>query len=250
LINLAADLLLRPPYGIGQAIIFFPCGFYLLLFFLAYSQRSEMDIYHTSRHHVALLRIQNAGLKCAARGSLEIEDAKNRHLCTIAQLCRAVSSQLRHISTTGKKNLLKSNMSSTSSKYGELRPTNSWDRFRSLGHPSKFQRVLRLAFVTAAKSLTGGQPNFARCLAVFWAGTLCIHFCRLLPRWILRSAKFTLHPRLAFSYNGSVTAWHSSSRHQPNFAVWFKEWNSYGTFAEGATCIRLSGHHVGHQPTF
>ena len=39
-------------------------------------------------------------------------DAKNRHLSTIAQLCWAVSSQLRHISTIGKK-LLSSNTSST-----------------------------------------------------------------------------------------------------------------------------------------
>ena len=38
--------------------------------------------------------------------------AKNRHLGTIAQLCRAVSSQLRHISTV-EKNLLSGNMSST-----------------------------------------------------------------------------------------------------------------------------------------
>jgi len=39
--------------------------------------------------------------------------AKNRHLGTIAELCRAVSSQLRHISTIGKKYLLSSNTSST-----------------------------------------------------------------------------------------------------------------------------------------
>jgi len=50
-----------------------------------------------------------------------------------------------------------------------------------LGHPSKFQRVSRLAFVTAATSLTGGQPNFARCLAVSWADTLYIHCRGLLP---------------------------------------------------------------------
>ena len=35
---------------------------------------------------------------------------KNRHLGTIAQLCRAISSQIRHVSTIGKK-LLSSNMS-------------------------------------------------------------------------------------------------------------------------------------------
>jgi len=38
--------------------------------------------------------------------------AKNRHLGTIAQLYRAISSQLQHISTIGK-NLLSSNISST-----------------------------------------------------------------------------------------------------------------------------------------
>jgi len=46
-----------------------------------------------------------------------------------------------------------------SSQYGELWPTNTWDRFGSLGHPSKFQRVSHLGFVTAATSFTGGQPN-------------------------------------------------------------------------------------------
>ena len=45
-----------------------------------------------------------------------------------------------------------------------------------MGHLSKFQRVSRLGFLTAATSLTGGQPKFARCLAVSCAGTLYIHF--------------------------------------------------------------------------
>ena len=35
----------------------------------------------------------------------------------------------------------------------------------------------------------------------------------------------------------------------PNFAAWYKEWR-YRTFAEGATYIRLGGHHIGHRPTF
>jgi len=42
-------------------------------------------------------------------------DAKNRHLGTITQLCRAISSQLRHVSTIGKKTL-SSNISSTCSR--------------------------------------------------------------------------------------------------------------------------------------
>ena len=44
------------------------------------------------------------------RGSKKV--AENRHLGTIAQLCRVISSQLRHVSTIGK-NLLSSNTSST-----------------------------------------------------------------------------------------------------------------------------------------
>jgi len=44
--------------------------------------------------------------------SLKIQDAKNRHFGTIAQLCRAVSSQLRHLSTIGK-NLLSIDTSCT-----------------------------------------------------------------------------------------------------------------------------------------
>jgi len=87
----------------------------------------------------------------------------------------------------------------------------------------------------------------------------------LAPDGILLGAKFTLHPSLAFSYIGSVTARHSSlefpavtlhtrtqdssSGRQPNFAAWYKEWNS-GTFTEGATYTRLGDHPVGHRPTF
>jgi len=51
----------------------------------------------------------------------------------------------------------------------------------SLVHPRKFQPVSRFAFVTAATSLTRGQPNCARSLAVSWAGTLYIHFRGFCP---------------------------------------------------------------------
>jgi len=61
-----------------------------------------------------------------------------------------------------------------------------------------------LAFVTAATSLTGGQPNFARCMAVSWPGTLYIQFRDILPPdGILPRAKFTFcpsaHHRTSFS---------------------------------------------------
>jgi len=65
------------------------------------------------------------------------------------------------------------------SQYGERWPTSGWDGFGSLGHPSKFQRISHLGFVTAPTSLKGDQPNFARCLTT-WAGTPYVHcggFC-------------------------------------------------------------------------
>jgi len=40
--------------------------------------RRRLDVYRTSTHGVALVRIQDAGLKHAARGLLKIQDAKNR----------------------------------------------------------------------------------------------------------------------------------------------------------------------------
>jgi len=56
------------------------------------------------------------------------------HLGTIAQLCCAVSSQLRHVSTIGKKQQY---LLHKSPQYGERRPINCWDRFTSLGEPQQ-----------------------------------------------------------------------------------------------------------------
>ena len=120
-----------------------------------------------------------------------------------------------------KKNLLNGNTSSICPhfmlNFGLLTAEICW---RVWGTRSKFQWVLRLGFVTALTLLNRCQPNFARCLAVSWTGTVCIHFRRLLPPdGILPAVKFTLRPNLAFYYIGSVTAQHSSTGHQPNFVV-------------------------------
>jgi len=86
---------------------------------------------------------------------------KNRHLRTIAQLCLCISSQLRHVSTIGKKLVKQQYLPHRSSQYGELRPTSGWGLLVSLGHHCKFQRVLRLGSVTARQSTSEHQPNFA-----------------------------------------------------------------------------------------
>ena len=58
-------------------IIFLSRRFFLLLFSLPNLNGRKLDVCHTSTHGVALVRIWNAGLKCAARGSLEIQDPRN-----------------------------------------------------------------------------------------------------------------------------------------------------------------------------
>ena len=98
------------------------------------------------------------------------------------------------------------------------------------------------------------SPAANQTLHDVWPSPGLVHYIYIFrglfpPGEIFPGAIFTLHPSLAFSCIGSIAAWHSTSWHQPNFAAWYKERN-YGTFADGATYIRLGGHHVGHQPTF
>jgi len=116
-------------------------------------------------------------------GSLKYRTQKSPkipHLCTIAQLCRAVYLQQRHVSTIDKKAVEQQYLFHVSSQYGELgqlKPRSVW----LLWAPQQISVGSRLAVITAATSLTRCQPNFARCLAVCWAGTLYIHFWGLLP---------------------------------------------------------------------
>jgi len=97
-----------------------------------------------------------------------------------------------------------------SSQYGELRPTSSWNRFVSLGHPSKFQRLSRLGSVTARArhSSSGRQPNFTALnqgrhlysagRPSRWALAHCLvlyNFVRKLANFF-PNAQFVLHTRI------------------------------------------------------
>jgi len=82
----------------------------------------------------------NAGLKAAARASLQMQDPKSRqkspsrhHPTTLSGYSFATKACIDY----RKKNLLSSNIFSTCPhpQYHELRPTSGWDRFVSLGHP-------------------------------------------------------------------------------------------------------------------
>jgi len=71
------------------------------------------------------------------------------------------------------------------------------------------------------------------------------------PERILTGAKFTLRPNLAFSYTGSLTARHSISGHQPNFAAFSRgrhlysagrssRWASAHIIVHFQSCTKLS----------
>jgi len=73
---------------------------------------------------------------------------KTCHLGTIAQLCRAESLQLRHVSTIGKKLVKQQYLLHMSAQYGELRPTNGWDlltTWQVWGTPANFNGFRILA---------------------------------------------------------------------------------------------------------
>jgi len=123
---------------------------------------------------------------------------------------------------------------------GELRPTSGWDRFVSLGHPSKFQRVSRLGSVTS--DVAQRKPTKLHDVWPSPARLHYIHFWRLLPRnGILPGAKFSLClPSLALSY------W---QRYCTALEQWARA-KLCGVEHRAPLYIRQGDHHVGHWPTF
>jgi len=61
----------------GRPLYFCPVVSSFNLFFSSLNlRRRRLDVCHTSKHGVALVQISDAGLKRAAHGSLQIQDAK------------------------------------------------------------------------------------------------------------------------------------------------------------------------------
>jgi len=71
---------------------------------------------------------------------------KNRHLGTVAQLCRAISLQLRHVHIDNRKKLVKQQyLLHMSPQYGELGPLAAEIRWRVWGTSANFNRFRILA---------------------------------------------------------------------------------------------------------
>ena len=99
----------------------------------------------------------------AARWKHRTQKSRQKsHLGTITQLCRAISSQLRHVSTIGKKLVKQQYVLHMLPQYGDFRPTSGWDRLTSLGYPCKFQLVSRLGSITARHLVVGVSQTLRR----------------------------------------------------------------------------------------
>ena len=165
-------------------------------------------------------------MKCTARGSLKIQDAKiaknlppGHHRTT----CRAISSQLRHISTIGKK-LLKSNIFSR-------RPHN-------MANLGPLTAEIGLPVSGTQQILTGFASWLHYCsdVALRRPTKLCTIFGRLLS-WHTVYAFFGLLPLdgilpganlIHFASKSCVLInWqrHCTALHQSNFEAWYKKWN-------------------------
>jgi len=89
--------------------------------------------------------------------------------------------------------------------------------WRVWGTPTNFNGFRVLASLLQRRR----SPEAIQSLHDLWLSPGLVHYIHyrglLLPDGILPRAEFILHPSLAFSYIGSVTAQHSSSGHQLNF---------------------------------
>jgi len=98
--------------------------------------------------------------------------SKNRHLDTIAQICLAMSSQLRHVSTIGKK-ILNSNISSTcphnTTNFGPLGAEICW---RVWGTPANFNRFRILASLLQRRPSTEANQT----LHDLWLSPGLVHY--------------------------------------------------------------------------
>ena len=150
---------------------------------------------------------------------------KIRSLGTMAQICRAISSQLRHVSTIGK-NLVKQQYLPhmvSMVNFGPLAAEIGWRVWGTTVNFNGFSSWLRYCSDVAQRRSTKLCTMF-ECLLVLVDWYTIYTFSRaLVPNRIFPCSKFTLRPSLSFSYIGSVTARHSSSGHEPNFAALYKE---------------------------
>jgi len=153
------------------------------------------------------------------------------------------------------KNLLNINISSTCPhnmvNFGTLTAEIDW---WVSGTPANFNWFRALASLRQWRRSMGGQPNFAQCLAVSWAGTLYINFGGLLPpNGILPGAnslcvQVLCSPTLSALLHGTQAVGVSQTL-QRGTKNGITEFLLLVTFNRGCHLYSEGSHHVGHWST-
>jgi len=186
--------------------------------------RRRLASYHTSAHNVPLVRIYNAGLKCAARGSLKYRTQK---FAIWAPSHKFVWLYLRNQGMYRKSGKIVKHQYLLS--YPTICRTSIHQRLRSVGEfgtpqiiSTGFASCLRYCSDVANRRPTKLCTMFGRLLR--WYDIYIYIFGGSCPLAEFRQVQNSLYKRLrlAFSYISIVTARHSSSGRQPNFAARYK----------------------------
>ena len=141
-----------------------PCDFYLLLSFFSSPNLSgrRLNVYHTSTHGVALVRIKNACLKCAVRCSLKYRTQKLPFWHHRTNLSGRVFAAEAYIDNR-KKNLLNIDTSSTCLRnmvnFGLLTAEICW---RVWGTPTHFNGFRVLAALLHGTLVAGVSQTLRR----------------------------------------------------------------------------------------
>jgi len=158
------------------------------------------------------------------------------HLRTITQFCRAISSQLRHVFTIGKK-LLNSNTSSTCPcNMVNVGPLTAEIGSLVWGTPANFYGFRFLASLLHHCLST----EVSQTLHDVWPSPGLVHFiyisrgsCLVTEFWQVQNSPYVQIVRSTLHGTRAVAVIQTLQRS-----------------AEVATYIRQDGHHIGHRPTF
>ena len=214
-------LLLWPPNRASRSILvlWFLLSFFFLLFFLCCSQRLDIECLPYFHTWCGL----SVNLECTsemcytqlAENTACKNYAKNCHLRTIAELCQAISLQLRHVSTVRKVNLLNTSISSTCPhNMVNIGPLTAEIGLPVWGTPANFSGFRVLASLLQRHRST----EVSRTLHDVWPFPALVHYIYIfgvsypLTEFYQVQNHFA-SPSLVFSYICSITAWHSSSGH-------------------------------------
>ena len=124
----------------------------------------RLDVYRTSTHALSVNLECRSEMCCArvAKNTARKKSLKSRHLGTIPQICRAISSQLRHVSTI-EKNLLNIDTSPTCShnmvNFGLLTAEICWPVW---GTPANFNGFRVLAALLHGTLVVGVSQTLRR----------------------------------------------------------------------------------------